>query len=126
MKSLAMSRLGGLSATSSSMSPCGAIALYAGLTIAHALGGVIGLSTYLPAPDELLQKRSAMRPPILIQHGTEDVIILPEYAELSCDILREMGYTPEFDLYPIGHTIYRPLLDRIQAWMCDILETRLA
>ena len=100
----------------------GAIALYAGLTDVHALGGIIGLSTYLPAPELLPAKRSVHRPPILMQHGTEDVLVLPEFAELSCEMLREMGYHPDLDLYPIGHTIYRPLLDRIQTWICAILK----
>ena len=100
----------------------GAIALYAGLTSRHALGGIIGLSTYLPAPDTLQETRSAHRPPILMQHGSKDEIIHLAYAELSCEKLREMGYQIEFDVYPMGHSICGPLLDRIRTWMCGILE----
>ena len=98
----------------------GAIALYAGLTSTHALGGIIGLSTYLPAPDILRTRRSGVKPPILMQHGTEDVIIDASYAQLSCDILREMGYEPELDLYPMGHTLCQTLLDRIKEWILHI------
>ncbi|MCX7123028.1 MAG: alpha/beta fold hydrolase [Gammaproteobacteria bacterium] len=103
----------------------GAIALYAGLTDAHSLGGIVALSTYLPAPDVLHEKRTLFKPPILMQHGTEDIVILPAYAELSYELLREMGYAPELDFYPIGHTIDRALLDRIQAWIFGILRIQL-
>jgi phospholipase/carboxylesterase len=103
----------------------GAIALYAGLTFPQSVGGLIGLSTYLPAPEVLREKQTGVKPPILMQHGTGDVVVLPTYAELSCELLCEMGHAPELDFYPIGHTISRDVLARIQAWMCDILRIQL-
>ncbi len=95
----------------------GAIALFAGLTCAHQVAGIIGLATYLPAPEVLAERRTAVSPLVLIQHGTEDEIIDHQYAQQSADILIEMGYRVEIDFYSMGHTLCRPLLERIQTWI---------
>lgn len=83
----------------------GAIALYAGLTTPTPIAGIIALSTYLPAPEVVEQKRSALRPPILLEHGTEDIVIRPKFAEQSHQKLVDMGYDVSFNLYPMAHSV---------------------
>lgn len=100
----------------------GAIALFAGLTSPYPLGGILALSTYLPAPDILKARSDLKKPPILIQHGSLDTIVLPEAAELSCRYLQEMGCEVALDIYPMAHSVCEAELVRIKAWLNGLIS----
>lgn len=95
----------------------GAIALFAGLTSAHQLAGILALSTYLPAPDVLEQKRTVVWPPILMQHGIDDQVIRVDFAEMSAARLQAMGYDLSLNLYPMAHTVCDAELRVIKQWL---------
>jgi phospholipase/carboxylesterase len=96
----------------------GAVVLHAGLGGPHRLGGIIGLSTFLPAPTALVARgEPAADIPVWLAHGTADPVIPLGYAELSASFLREHGVQPSWTTYPMGHEVTRPEIADISAWL---------
>ncbi len=95
----------------------GAIALFVGLTGPVRVGGILALSTYLPAPEVVGLEKRDNPPPVLMMHGSEDQIILLQYAELSRDVLREMNCQVEFNVYPMGHSLCEEEVQKISEWL---------
>jgi phospholipase/carboxylesterase len=96
----------------------GAVVLHAGLTAECALGGILGLSTYLPAP-ELLRSASRIASdiPVLLAHGTRDQVIPIALAEQSAETLRACGVTVDWSTYPMAHEVNPDEIRTISAWL---------
>jgi phospholipase/carboxylesterase len=96
----------------------GAVVLHAGLGGAHRLGGIIGLSTFLPAPAALIANgEPAADIPVWLAHGTADPIIPLRFAELSASFLREHGVELAWSTYAMGHEVTRPEIADLSAWL---------
>ena len=85
----------------------GAIALHTALRFEHRLGGVMGLSTYLPLKDSLADDAhpANREVSVFIAHGTFDNIIGVNLARASADWLKLHGYPVTWHEYPMGHTV---------------------
>lgn len=96
----------------------GAIALYAGLTHAEKLGGIVALSTYFPlqasARESLTDDRKTI--PIIMAHGTFDDIIALHYAEQSYQFMLEHGLDVEWHKFAMGHTVNADEIKKIELW----------
>lgn len=67
----------------------GALALYAALTYPEKLGGVIGLSCWLPLHSSFpASKACPENVPILLCHGDVDPIVSFKYGQLSHSVLK--------------------------------------
>ncbi len=101
----------------------GAVALHAGLRHAAKLAGIIALSTYLPLRARLAAEVAAANrdTPVLMCHGSEDAVVLPEFGEISRDELLQQKIPVEWHLYPMGHNLCAAEVRDIAAW----LNTRL-
>jgi phospholipase/carboxylesterase len=102
----------------------GATALHVGLRHGAALGGIIALSAYLPLRARIAAEVSSANraTPILMCHGREDVIVLPEFGEQSRDALRAAGLSVEWRWYSVGHSVCGPEVHDIAAWLKYHLE----
>lgn len=94
----------------------GAIALFAGLSAPVKLAGILALSTYLPAGEVVMSEKRDDTPPILMIHGLNDMVILPEYAEISKTALINMGCEVDFKMYAMGHTVCNEEIAEISKW----------
>jgi phospholipase/carboxylesterase len=97
----------------------GATALHVGLRHAEPLAGIIALSCYLPLRDRLSTEAGAANraTPILMCHGREDVVVLPAFGEMSRDALLAAGLPVEWRAYSMGHSLGRPEIFDIAAWL---------
>ncbi len=96
----------------------GAVVLHAGLGARQRLGGILGLSTYLPAPDLLRSAETiAADTPVLLAHGTHDPVIPLSLAESSAAILRGLGVGLEWKTYPMAHEVCRQEISDLGAWL---------
>lgn len=96
----------------------GALALLSALTYPKRLGGAACLSGYLPIADKLsecLQQDKNL--PLLLAHGTEDVPIRIDLAEISAKWLKKQGFDVRFRAYPIGHTLDEQELFDVVDWL---------
>jgi phospholipase/carboxylesterase len=100
----------------------GAIALHTGLRYPEPLAGLLALSTYLPLPNELEKEASNHKDiPIMMAHGIADPVISVDQGRISCQTLKEHGYTLEWHEYPIQHSVCLEEIDAIAAWIKKLL-----
>jgi phospholipase/carboxylesterase len=101
----------------------GAIALQTGLRYPDRLAGIMALSTWLPLAGTLEPERRAANAgvPIFMAHGTADEMIAIERAERSRDRLEALGYAPEWQDYPMGHSVCAEEVEAIGAWLGRVL-----
>jgi phospholipase/carboxylesterase len=93
----------------------GAQVLYSGTRTDHAIGGIIGLSCYLPdAKNTPIMKKNF---PILLMHGDWDEIVIPEYGRESAETLREANYAVELKHYAVAHGVCPAQIDDLNAWL---------
>lgn len=101
----------------------GAIALHTGLRYPAKLGGILGLSTYLPLLPDLSAQASASNQttPIFLAHGEYDDILPLALGEKTRDYLSQAGYSVEWHSYPMAHQVCLPEIADISRWLQKIL-----
>ena len=84
-----------------------AMALMVGMRHAEALGGIIGMSGYLPLSGKATAEHTAasLATPIFLGHGTHDGVVALDRATASRDVLLAMGYTVDWHTYPMEHSV---------------------
>ena len=102
----------------------GALALHTGLRYAPGLGGIMGLSTYLPLADHLAQARAAANrdTPIFLAHGHHDPVLAYRLGTDSRDALEGLGYPVEWRDYPMEHQVCMEEIADIGAWLRRVLR----
>jgi phospholipase/carboxylesterase len=96
----------------------GAVVLHAGLTEREPIGGIIGLSTYLPAAATLdAGGPIATATPVMLAHGTGDTVIPIALAERSAGFLRDRGVDVDWSTYTMGHEVSFEELRHLSRWL---------
>jgi len=97
----------------------GAIALHTGLRYTPALGGIIALSTYLPLADQLDAETGDHNKnlPVLMAHGIHDPIVPIAAGIRSRQQLISLGYSVEWQEYPMQHSVCNDEIDHISDWL---------
>jgi phospholipase/carboxylesterase len=100
----------------------GAMALYTGLRYPQRLGGILGLSTYLPlmAQFDAFQSNN-LQTPIFLAHGTQDNILPLVLGEKTRDYLMQSGYAVQWRSYLMAHQVCLPEISDISQWLQRIL-----
>jgi phospholipase/carboxylesterase len=103
-----------------------AMALMTGVRHAHALGGIVGMSGYLPLASSTASERSAAneRTPIFLAHGNADEVVVFERGLQSRDQLRALGYDVEWHEYPMGHSVCMEEIRDLEAFLNRVLAPR--
>lgn len=101
----------------------GALALHTAVRFEQSLGGVAGLSTYLPLHASLGEERHANNHqiPLFLGHGLMDPIVSYWIGQKSMGYLQAVGFQPEWHVYPMVHTVSLPELNDLGQWMQRIL-----
>lgn len=102
----------------------GAVALHTALRYPQRLAGVMALSTYLPLRDSLAAEASAANRdlPILMCHGLRDGVVPAALGSGSRDLLRELGYSVEWQSYPMEHQVCMEEIADIGQWIARTLK----
>ena len=97
----------------------GAIALQASLRYPKRLGGVMALSTYLPLQGSVAAEAAPANKdlPILMCHGLRDPMIAAAIGKASRDQLVSLGYTVEWQSYPMEHQVCMEEVLDISRWL---------
>ena len=100
----------------------GAIALQTALREPRALGGVLALSTYLPLAAALPTERSAANAavPIFMAHGSVDPVLPLALAERSRRTLEGLGYSVDWRVYPMPHSVCAAEIEAIDEWLARL------
>ena len=100
-----------------------AMTFMAGLRHKERLGGLLGMSGYLPLADKTAAERSAANAdvPIFQAHGAGDPVIAIARAVASRDALRALGYTVDWHEYPMQHSVCAPEIAEMNRWLVRVL-----
>jgi phospholipase/carboxylesterase len=101
-----------------------AMSLLTGVRHPERLGGIMGLSGYLPLADRSDAERSSasLQTPIFLAHGTHDEVIALDRAEASRDALQALGYQVEWHEYLMGHAVSPLEIEELNAWLLRVLS----
>ena len=97
----------------------GAVALHAGLRYPQRLAGLLALSSYLPFPSTLADRKSAANAdvPILMCHGRMDPVVPFAMGTEARDVLEAKGYAVEWHEYPMQHEVCAEELADVARWL---------
>jgi phospholipase/carboxylesterase len=100
-----------------------AMTLQTGLRYPEKLGGLLGLSGYLPIHTRLPEERHSANhdTPIFLAHGRHDPIVPIDRAVKSRDTLEALGYKVEWHEYPMEHSVCLEEVADVSAWFRRIL-----
>lgn len=100
-----------------------AMTLMAGLRHGHRLGGLVGLSGYLPLAAATAAERNPANAgvPVFMGHGTQDDIVGIEQGRKARDALQALGHQVEWHDYPMPHSICQEEIADLNAWLLRAL-----
>lgn len=100
-----------------------AMALLAGVRYGQRLGGIVGLSGYLPLAETTAAERhpASQSTPIFLAAGEYDGIVRIERAQASRQVLEGLGYAVAWHSYPMEHSVCREEVGDLDAWLQQAL-----
>lgn len=100
-----------------------AMALLTGLRHKERLGGIIGMSGYLPLAETTEKERSDANrlTPIFLAHGSMDPVVPVAAAHASRDALCALGYDVEWHEYAMPHSVCMEEIQDMNAWLLKVL-----
>ncbi len=103
------------------------MSLETGLRYPNKLCGIIALSGYLHAPENLSPEKTPANKglPVLICHGTEDDVLPVEGSQEAAQVLEKEGYQVAYHEYSIGHQIIPEELRTIRQFILTSLNQSL-
>lgn len=101
-----------------------AMALLTGLRHAERLGGIVGMSGYLPLAATTAAERHTANEltPIFLAHGRSDPVVPMARAIASRDALAALGYPVQWHDYPMGHSVCMEEIADLNDWLLDRLR----
>ena len=97
----------------------GAVTLAVGLRRRAPLGGLICLSTYLPAirTADAALAAGAQQQPVFMAHGRQDPVVPMGAGEQSAAWLRQAGFDVAWHVYPMPHSVCAEEIVAIGDWL---------
>ena len=100
----------------------GAVSYEAGLTYPKPLAGIMALSTYFATATSIKVNPIQNSIPILICHGSMDPVVSEALGLKSAATLKNLGLVPEYNSYPMEHSLCPQQIVDIAAWMSRTLS----
>ena len=100
-----------------------AMTLMTGLRYPERLGGLLGMSGYLPLAAMLTAERSQANAdvPVFLAHGSQDPVVPLAAGVATRDALRAGGYPVEWHEYPMPHSVCMEEIADLQRWLVRVL-----
>ncbi len=100
----------------------GAVVYEAGLSYEKPLAGLLILSSYFATHDSLCENVANKKTPILIQHGSEDTVVVEALGQRAYRQLSGRGYNVTYESYAMEHSLCVEQLAVISRWLLDRLR----
>jgi len=98
----------------------GSVALIAGLTCEHKLGGIVAFSTWLPLHKKLgtLIKDANKQTEIFQAHGEQDFVVRYSWGQMSVEYLKKLDIKVEWHSYPnLDHSADPQEIADMEKWL---------
>jgi phospholipase/carboxylesterase len=99
----------------------GAVAYQVALTYPEPLAGLIALSTYFATSQTIKPSAENQNIPILVCHGTLDMVVPEILGRNAIDSLKTMGYEAQYHTYPMQHSVDFDEIENISNWIQEVL-----
>ena len=101
----------------------GVMSLEAGLNYKGKVEAIVCMSGYMWYPDQTLAHPFApLTIPILMVHGTYDMVVTEDWTQKTVKALKQAGYGPIFKEFPMGHGITRESLAEVTQFLKKVLD----
>ncbi len=100
----------------------GAVAYQVALSHKLPLAGLLAMSTYFATVDSIELSDSNKNIPIKIQHGTDDPVVPESLGKKATTQLIKLGYSVNYQNYPMEHAVCPQQISDISLWLQDILR----
>lgn len=87
------------------------------------LGGIIGLSCYLPARPDLSSSPAARATPIFMAHGNVDPMVPLSLGQQAATWLQELGLPLTWQTYPVAHGVLPEELAAVDSWIAARIKS---
>ena len=103
-----------------------AMALLTGLRHGERLGGIAGLSGYLPLATTTAAERHPENQgtPVFLAHGRMDPVVALARATASRDALIALGWKVQWHDYPMAHSVCQEEIADFNRWLVGVLARR--
>ena len=103
-----------------------AMALLTGLRHGERLGGIAGLSGYLPLATTTAAERHPENQgtPVFLAHGRMDTVVALARATASRDALIALGWKVQWHDYPMAHSVCQEEIADFNRWLVGVLARR--
>ncbi|PCI74492.1 MAG: carboxylesterase [SAR86 cluster bacterium] len=95
----------------------GAVSFESGLTYPKPLAGIMALSTYFATAASIKVNPIQNGMPILICHGSMDPVVPEALGQKSVAALQKLGFVPEYNSYPMEHSLCPQQIVDIADWI---------
>ncbi len=97
-----------------------------GLPRPEKFAGLFALSAMVKEPEIFYPRLPERREqPVFVAHGTSDMIATIQAGRGSIDLLREWGYSPEYQEYDgMAHEIRQEVIDDLVGWLKGLTQNR--
>ena len=101
----------------------GAMALHVGLRQGEALGGIMGLSCYLPLGGtvEKEMRDASKKTPVFMAHGVDDPVVPYVFGDKSHRTLVSAGFDVDWHSYPMEHSVCHEEVIAIGRWITKVI-----
>ena len=101
-----------------------AVTLGAGVRYRERLGGLVGMSGYLPLAASTAAERSDANAltPVFLAHGRSDPVVGLDRGSASRDALKSLGYDVEWHDYPMEHSVSPEEVADLQRFLQRVLS----
>lgn len=103
----------------------GAVVLQTGLRYLEPLAGMLALSCYLPLASTVEKEMNPLQrnTPIRMDHGDSDPVVPLALARQSLEALRQLGFSVEFNLYSMPHSLCPEQVESLYNWLRERIRT---
>lgn len=100
-----------------------AMALLTGLCHAERLGGIVGLSGYLPLAEQVRAGHSAASRdvPLFLAHGRHDDVVSLSRGQAARDLLQSLGHAVHWREYAMPHSVCMEEIADLNRWLVGTL-----
>lgn len=95
----------------------GAVGYQAALTFDKPLAGLMAMSTYFATKDDIEISSANKDIDIAVMHGTQDPVVSPVLGEQAVSALKEKGFNPSYQTYPMPHAVCQEQIADVSAWL---------
>ena len=103
----------------------GVMSLETGLNYKGNVEAIVCMSGYMWYPDQTLAHPFApLTIPILLVHGTYDMVVTEDWTQKTVKALKKAGFNPIFKEFPMSHSITRESLAEVTRFLQNILKVK--